>query len=811
MALLHQEHHRSPAPSANTGGHTLHDTVVTASPFRPPALQPALPRFDWRLRATSRAPARNSSPKPAGRGQVSQPYIKRVTPPQIELLPDQHFYDEVKVYEERFLPLLDLEREEEEKVLRERLAKWPVKRLRDEGYCITDMSAFWLDPKYGHVASFGLGPGVALPQNKFDGGVTVLVTRLDPLQEKPMIGRVVSRTSTQLRISFYKLFDLDNAVWRLDLGQSNIVYERMSQAIGQLHQDPQTLEKDTSSPGSELVLLGTHLRDVLLRSFSAAEGSHEPRLMQPVDDASYAGHDVLDHPASTLDVQGGMFKDDMRIQSWARRYSRADPVRVEGDPELRGLNSTQVRAVAMMVGQRISLIHGPPGTGKSKTIIQAVRLLKANFEVSAPLLVCTYTNMALDHILEGLVKEGLRPLRIGLDGKVQPALQEYTLDANLERHPRRAELERRVREELKLQEKLRGLETKISDAQDKPRALVSLQAIWASVERQLWGVQAKLFRQRQEMITDVLKQADVSQHVVLIGDHKQLPPVIRSREAQIRGLNISLFERLTEEGVVPSIMLDTQYRMHPDISRFPATEFYARSLRDGTIDARGNVFARLRPPRSEHLIPKTMAGDRPSVVFLDHNGLEATKDRSKINVTDAAIVCAVIEDLLLRNEDLCGDDIGVISPYIAQISLLNYLLNVDPEQRDRFRASLGPSRAEELAQIEVKTVNGFEGREKEVVLFSTVRNNAAGALGFLADRRRLNVGLTRARRGLFVVGGLATLRAGAATRGAVAWRHYADFLAEARLVRPLKGDALREVLERSGWGNRVSAKDASPN
>ena len=276
--------------------------------------------------------------------------------------------------------------------------------------------------------------------------------------------------------------------------------------------------------------------------------------------------------------------------------------------------------------------------------------------------------------------------------------------------------------------------------------------------------------------------------------------------------------------VVQSIMLDMQYRMHPEISRFPSSEFYARSLKDGTVDSGGNILARLRPPLSEHLVINTLTGDRPSVVFLDHDGLEAAKDRSRINVTDAAIVCAVVEDLLRQNDvsltflffgvypqfftrsqDLRGEDIGVISPYIAQISLLNYLLNVDPDRREHFRGMLGAKRVEELAQIEVKTVNGFEGRQKEIVLFSTVRNNAAGALGFLADRRRLNVGLTRARRGLFVIGGLSTLRAGSAVRGAAAWKHYADFLAGAQLVRPLKGDALREVLDRSGWGIRESA------
>ena len=97
-------------------------------------------------------------------------------------------------------------------------------------------------------------------------------------------------------------------------------------------------------------------------------------------------------------------------------------------------------------------------------------------------------------------------------------------------------------------------------------------------------------------------------------------------------------------------MLDMQYRMHPEISRFPSSEFYARSLKDGTVDTSGNVLSQLRPPLSEHLVINALTGDRPPVVFLDHDGLEATKDHSRINVTDAAIVCAVIEDLLRQNE-----------------------------------------------------------------------------------------------------------------------------------------------------------------
>ncbi len=132
----------------------------------------------------------------------------------------------------------------------------------------------------------------------------------------------------------------------------------MCHAIAQLHHDTRALQEDNSNPESQLVLLGTHLRDVILRSFSPSDDAHEPKHFQAADDASYAAHDALDHSWKITGEHGGIFKDDMRIQSWAKRYSRVNPIRAEGDPELHGLNATQIRAVAMMVGERISLIHG---------------------------------------------------------------------------------------------------------------------------------------------------------------------------------------------------------------------------------------------------------------------------------------------------------------------------------------------------------------------------------------------------------------------------------------------------------------------
>jgi hypothetical protein len=152
-----------------------------------------------------------------------------------------------------------------------------------------------------------------------------------------------------------------------------------------------------------------------------------------------------------------------------------------------------------------------------------------------------------------------------------------------------------------------------------------------------------------------------AQHISLIGDHKQLPPVITSREAQSAGFDISLFERLIREGNVPSVMLDTQYRMHPSLARFPSGEFYDCLLRDGMVGVSGDVPSRLSPVHSKHLLPPAgPSSPRPSVVFLDHGGNESISDRSRVNWNEAHIVCSVIEDLLLHNEvydlhDFCGD------------------------------------------------------------------------------------------------------------------------------------------------------------
>ena len=228
----------------------------------------------------------------------------------------------------------------------------------------------------------------------------------------------------------------------------------MREAIRRLNRDPVVIERHSENihDDKELKLEGTQLRDVLLKSFSMPE-ELRPRSthLQDPEDRHYLSHEQLEHESRLKDVLGrpevnGAFSENQLIQSWARRYRSPNPVVVEGDPPLDHLNASQIRAMAMMIGERMSLIQGPPGTGKTKTIVEAIKLLKGHFEVPHPILVCTYTNVAVDNLLEGFAAGGLKPLRVGTEGLTKDELEKYLFDNKFEEHPRKSELDRLVAE-----------------------------------------------------------------------------------------------------------------------------------------------------------------------------------------------------------------------------------------------------------------------------------------------------------------------------------------------------------------------------
>ena len=224
---------------------------------------------------------------------------------------------------------------------------------------------------------------------------------------------------------------------------------------------------------------------------------------------------------------------------------------------------------------------------------------------------------------------------------------------------------------------------------------------------------------------------------------------------------------------VPSVMLDTQYRMHPAIAAFPSRAFYNDELKNGTVSDSGDISPAYSPPETSYLYDEH--GRHRNVMFVDHDFPETLENQSLANYGDAERVADIVVDLLYNNpvsrsltftctfspclavctpeislinhlQSLRGKDIGVIAPYAAQIRLLHQYLYSDPSRAAAMVDILGVERAMEIPDIEIKTVDGFEGREKEVIVFSTVRSNEGNWVGFLADWRRLNVGITRAKR-----------------------------------------------------------------
>ena len=224
--------------------------------------------------------------------------------------------------------------------------------------------------------------------------------------------------------------------------------------------------------------------------------------------------------------------------------------------------------------------------------------------------------------------------------------------------------------------------------------------------------------------------------VYLVGDPVQLPATVLSSRALGQGYSRSLFSRLQAAGY-PVCALDTQYRMHPAIRRFPSDAFYAGALRDGD-----EIAAATRRPW--HALPAF----GPLVFYDVPGGRERTPpgSNSLVNDAEAALALAIFRELTHRFPERRGaPSVAVISPYKAQVTLL----------RAAFKAALG---AEAAKLVDINTIDGFQGRERDVAIFSTVRSSRRGAIGFVADERRINVGLTRSRASLFVLGNAAALR-----------------------------------------------------
>lgn len=624
----------------------------------------------------------------------------------------------------RFTKLIRRELDDETAMVEERWKSWTKQRLLAAGLALFDLKARTSGRFFGEpIVVFENRQGSRLPIHRFGHGDIVLISRARPWGEKVVEGIVLDRGPTRIRVVVAdKPSDLKKGTWRLDRGANRVAHDRMHRALTTFH----------STEGDS----GTPLRDVLLGSL----------------------HDMVASAARPPEIRGQKRHGPLGIGSM-------------------NLNDSQRSAVESALEQRLTLIQGPPGTGKTHT---AIHLLSAFVKMGrGPILATAESNVAVDNLLEGLLELNVKAVRIGRPVKVREHLRQATLDAQIEHHPLQEELQFIREQNDELRRSLSGLKGKEKgfahrDVNQNFKEMRRIEANMVSavldgaevICATTIGVGHHLLEERKfpVVLMDEATQASEPsalvpitrgcRQLVLVGDHKQLPPTVISHVAQDGGLGRSLFERLIECELEPH-MLTTQYRMHPTIREYPSARFYDGRLEDGCSSTE-------RPPAAGFMWPDW---DHP-VAFVPVEGSEILDDEgsSKSNIDEAAMVLSIVNGLLSTG-DVQPSDIGVITPYNGQVRLLV----------DFFEQAGGREVGAPYAGLEIKSVDGYQGREKEIIVFSAVRANDNGEIGFLKDRRRLNVALTRARRGLIVLGHPKTLRHDGT------WRSWLDWAEERNL------------------------------
>ncbi|MEX2185646.1 MAG: AAA domain-containing protein [Pirellulales bacterium] len=444
------------------------------------------------------------------------------------------------------------------------------------------------------------------------------------------------------------------------------------------------------------------------------------------------------------------------------------------------LNPSQQEAVRLALSaEDVAIIHGPPGTGKTTTVAELIRQAVARGQ---KVLACAPSNLAVDNVFERLLATGVRAVRLGHPARVLPQLREHTLDLLVEKHEDVRLARKLVQQSRKLFDKA-GKYTRAKPAPGARREMrdeaKSLLADARRLESQtveqildhadvlcatLTGLDSEVLGRRRfdlAVIDEACQAVEPScwialaraDRVVLAGDHCQLPPTIVSPEAMREGFGVSLLERLVAHyGEAITRRLDVQYRMHEAIMDFASAEFY-----DGTLLADDSVRGHLLAD-----LPGIGASDVTSspVEFIDTAGAsydeaQVADGTSRFNREEARLVVKRVAEL--RTAGIEPGEIAVISPYAAQVRLIR-------EMFDNAVVSNGPASDNALSDdaegndaIEVDSVDGFQGREKEAIVISLVRSNPTGEIGFLSDTRRMNVALTRARRKLIVIGDSATI------------------------------------------------------
>lgn len=430
------------------------------------------------------------------------------------------------------------------------------------------------------------------------------------------------------------------------------------------------------------------------------------------------------------------------------------------------LNHSQNHAVdKILAANDIAIVHGPPGTGKTTTIVAAMlQILQTEHQV----LVTAPSNAAVDLLVEKLQQKAVRVVRIGHPARVTDETLTATLDAQVARHESykdlkaikrqadeynklarkykrnfgKQEYEQRQllkKEAKELKEQAKQLEYYIAnDIIDKAQVIAT--TLVGAANRAIAGKKFKtVFIDEASQALEPASWIPIlrAQRVVLAGDHQQLPPTVKNEKLLKQGFNVTLLEKIIGKWTVHQ-MLDTQYRMNQLIMQFPSEIFYENKLM-------------AHPTVQFHTV---FANDQP-IVYIDTVGADFNENQhaetlSTFNTEEADFLIKHLA-LYLSEVDELGQsrniaNIGIISPYKAQVRQLKKFLDNNKDIPDFYKA-----------MITVNTVDSFQGQERDLVYISMVRSNKKAKIGFLNDTRRMNVAMTRARKKLVVIGDSSTI------------------------------------------------------
>ena len=487
----------------------------------------------------------------------------------------------------------------------------------------------------------------------------------------------------------------------------------------------------------------------------------------------------MENNLKRLNDRGRLALQFMLKNSKPAGFKKTSKVNYQDD----SLNQFQKNAINNSLHTRnFFLIHGPFGTGKTKTLVE---LILQEVKNKNNVLVTAESNAAVDNIVERLAKKGgIDITRLGHPQKVSMEIIDQTLISKIEMHDdyskikkTKDELDKLFNDLKKYTQPTRKNRHGLSDGQilslanrnagtmDISAKTIKSMAEWNRISSQIQRKNRIIHKTEEKIIEDIIKKSDVilttnssaavdeiegirfdvaiideasqttipsvlipiskAKRFILAGDHKQLPPTVLSEDA--KELEITLFERLIEKYPDKKQLLNIQFRMNEMLMKFPNLEFYSGQLLcDDSIKN-----------SSLGVVRKKLDMDSP-LIFIDtsrypkNHETKLKYSKSYINNVEANLAVSIVDEYL--NMGISESDIGVISPYSDQVSIIKNKCNV-----------------------EVKTVDGFQGREKGIIIISTVRSNDKGNIGFLRDLRRLNVAITRAKKKLIIIGNSKTL------------------------------------------------------